>query len=173
MLEDDARKKFVRGAFLFALALIFQGMRSFVPMPPFIGMFLIGSFVNLTLILAVQQAGLLPSILMGFLLPTVAFMQGQLAIAVLIPVVAMGNLILVLWMHFFQEKMIVWLAPLLKTLVLYSGCRVMIQAFAIPREVASIMLLIMGWPQIITAVAGILLARQISRRVFVQGRNNN
>lgn len=161
----DKKATVVRGALLLALALVFQGLRLLFPLPPLLGMFLIGSLVNLTLILAIWHAGLLPALLMSALLPIAAFMQGQLALPLLIPVVIVGNIAFVLLCHIGRSHYFIWCAPLGKVLVLYVGASFILRYFAISPQVAEVLLLAMGWPQIVTAGIGLGMALWLSRRL--------
>lgn len=159
------RTMLVRGALLFALALMFQGIRLIMPLPPGIAMFLIGSLVNATLLLAVRRAGTISAVMMGALLPFVAFMQGQLPVVQMIPVVAAGNIAMVVYFRYLGGPRAVWLLPLLKAAVLYGGCVFVLRMFAIPPVIASAILFAMGWPQLVTATLGILLALRIDERL--------
>lgn len=158
----------VRGALLFALALLFQGIRLIVPLPPMVGMFVIGSLVNATLVLAVRYTGLLPALVMANLLPLVAFMQGQLVLFLLVPVVAAGNLILVLFCHYFWNQYSIMIVPPMKALTLYIGCFFMIKVFAIAAPLADMISLLMSWPQLVTGALGIFLARQMEKRIALR-----
>lgn len=165
MSKSNARIMLMRGALLLALALMFQGIRLIVPLPPFAGMFIIGSLVNATLVLAVRYTGILPSLLMSALLPIVAFMQGQIALFLLIPVVAVGNMFLVLLCHCFWNQYSIIVVPLMKTLTLYLGCFMVIELFAIAPPIAEVVMLMLSWPQLVTSGLGILLAQQLTKRI--------
>ncbi|MDF2565079.1 MAG: hypothetical protein K0Q53_1474 [Massilibacillus sp.] len=162
---DNQKKLMVRGALLLAMAICFQGIRLIVPLPPMVGMFLIGSLVNMTLIVAVKYAGMMPALLMSCLLPIIAFFQGQLAIPIVVPVVALGNIVLVLCCQLFWHKKLLWLMPLFKTAVLYVGTFLILKCFVIPVPVAAMILLVMSWPQVITAIIGLILARQLIKKL--------
>ncbi len=162
---DNQKKLMVRGALLLAMAICFQGIRLIIPLPPMVGMFLIGSLVNMTLIVAVKYAGMMPALLMSCLLPIIAFFQGQLAIPIVVPVVALGNIVLVLCCQLFWHKKLLWLTPLFKTAVLYVGTFLILKCFVIPVSVATMILFIMSWPQVITAIIGLILARQLIKKL--------
>lgn len=163
--NHNQKKLMVRGALLLAMAICFQGIRLLIPLPPMVGMFLIGSLVNMTLIVAVKNAGMMSALLMSCLLPIVAFFQGQLAIPIVVPVVALGNIVLVLCCQQFWHNKLLWLAPLLKTAVLYIGTFLVLKCFVIPAPVATMILFVMSWPQIMTAVIGLILARQLMKKL--------
>lgn len=160
-VHDQRRKKLTRGALLLAIAICFQGIRLIFPLPPLVGMFIIGSLVNMTLAVAVRYAGVLPAVLIACLLPVIGFFQGQLAIPLLIPLVAIGNVVFILVCYKFWEKRILWLSPFLKMMTLYLGALFIISFFAIPVKLAALVLMMMGWPQLVTALIGLVLARQL------------
>ena len=84
-------KTLVRGAMLIALTVVLQSLRLFIPLPPVASMFFIGTLVNMMLAVTVRLAGLKPALLAVVLLPFFAYLQGQLPIPLLIPVVIGGN----------------------------------------------------------------------------------
>ena len=57
---------------------------------PMIGLdllFVVGTLVNMVLVLAARTVGLWPSVMIAVLLPVMAYFQGQLPLPFLIPVV--------------------------------------------------------------------------------------
>lgn len=166
----DARAALTRGALFLAMALVFQSLRLLIPLPPIIGMFLIGSLVNATLALAARYAGLSPAALMAALLPAVGFLQGQLAIFPLVPVAAAGNLVVVFFAARLWNSPLLWCAPPMKALVLYGGCLLLVRLLELAPGVASVALTVMSWPQLITAALGLFAARQICARVAKAAR---
>lgn len=163
--NNNQKKLMVRGALLLAMAICFQGIRLLIPLPPMVGMFVIGSLVNMTLIVGVKYAGTMPALLMSCLLPIIAFFQGQLAVPIVVPVVALGNIMLVLCCQQFWHNKLLWLTPLLKTAVLYVGTFLVLKCFVIPAPVATMIVFVMSWPQVITATIGLILARQLMKKL--------
>lgn len=163
--KNNQRKLLVRGALLLAAAICFQSLRLIFPLPPMAGMFIIGSLVNMTLVVAVRSAGFMPALLISFLSPIIGFFQGQLAIPVFIPVVVLGNIVLIFFCQQFWHRKFLWLAPIFKTVMLYAGTMVVLQCFAIPEKVTQVILFMMSWPQIITGIIGLMLARQLLKRL--------
>lgn len=47
-----------RGALLLALTLVFQSLRFLIPVPVFLSTFLIGTLVNMCLLVAVEEVGM-------------------------------------------------------------------------------------------------------------------
>ena len=69
----------------------------------------------------------------------------------------------------FWGKGIIILAPVLKTVTLYMLSRVLLSMLGLQNKVVDAILLGMGWPQLITAILGIILALQLEKRlVFVK-----
>lgn len=156
----------IRGALFFAIALLFQGLRLIVPLPPMFSMFLIGSLVNMALILTVLYCGREIAVLTGCLLPLAAFFQGQLAIVFLIPLVAIGNAVLVILIDYlWQRRRLLWLVPLVKTLILYGGVMIIIAMFELTAQAAAVISFVMSWPQLITATIGLILAGYVDKKI--------
>lgn len=159
-----------RTALLLALMLIFQSLRFFIPIPPLFSSFLIGTLVNATLIISLHTAGLFAALLLSVLAPLVAYFQQLLLLPVFIIPVAVGNMVYVSIM-FLLGKRNGWLAATIaasgKTLLLYSSFFWMLHSWInLPPKIASGLLFVMSWPQLITALAGIMLASVLQRRLL-------
>ena len=84
---------YIYAAFFLAIAVLLQSLRLLMPMIPGpVNMFLIGSLVNMTLVMAVVYTGKVQLAALGLLLPCIAFFQGALPLVLMIPVVGIGNL---------------------------------------------------------------------------------
>lgn len=158
----------VRAAMLLALGLIFQSLRMVIPLPPVWSVFIIGTLVNVVLVLAARTVGFTPAMLIAFLMPIIAYMQGQLPMAYLIPVVALGNLVMVYLCARFWGKGIILAAPLFKTFVLFSSTLFVLWVVNVSEQMSLLILFIMGWPQMITGVVGLALAYKLQQRIFVE-----
>jgi len=88
-----------RAAIILALTIALQfALREFIPStPPFniVSLFLVGSIVNLGLLLATETAGLWAGIIIALATPITAWMQAHLPSPTMIPAVMAGNVILV------------------------------------------------------------------------------
>ncbi len=161
-------KRLVRGALLVALALALQSLRLALPLPQPVGTFVIGSLVHMMLALTLKLCGLGTASLLGFLLPLTAYMQGQVLLVFLIPVIWLGNLLFVLLVHCFsgQRRLVLLIPPAAKAVVMLAAawCVVSLVAVQAP-AVRRAILLAMSVPQLVTAVLGILLARQVLLRI--------
>ncbi len=161
-------KRLVRGALLVALALALQSLRLVLPLPQPAGTFVIGSLVHMMLALTLKLCGLGTASLLGFLLPLTAYVQGQVLLVFLIPVIWLGNLLFVLLVHCFsgQRRLVLLIPPAAKAVVMLAAawCVVSLVAVQAP-AVRRAILLAMSVPQLVTAVLGILLARQVLLRI--------
>ena len=155
-------KTLVRGAMLIALTVVLQSLRLFIPLPPMASMFFIGTLVNMMLAVTVRLAGLKPALLAVVLLPFFAYLQGQLPIPLLIPVV-IGNAVFVLICHWAWHRGLM-LAPLAKTICMFTSSLVLLKVLALPEKMVFAIGFMMGWPQMVTGICGILLARLITKR---------
>jgi len=155
----------VRGAMLLATAVIVQEIRLFLPLPPLLSIFVVGTLVNAVLVVAARFTGLLAAALISFLLPVIALLQGHLAVPLLIPVIFCGNLALVAVCSRLRGKNALLLAPFCKTVLLYGATYGLLEWLALPKKIAAAVLFTMGWPQLITAFCGIMLAELLLGRL--------
>ena len=158
-----------RGSVLLTMAIVAQEIRLFLPLTPLLSIIVIGTMLNAIMVIAVRYASLTSAIIISAILPLFAFMQGHIIIPLMIPVIFLGNLVLVLVCDKFWGKGIIILAPVLKTVSLYMLSRVLLSMLGLQNKVVDAILLGMGWPQLITAILGIILALQLEKRlVFVK-----
>lgn len=158
-----------RGSVLLTMAIVAQEIRLFLPLPPLLSIIVIGTMLNAIMVIAVRYASLTSAIIISAILPLFAFMQGHVIIPLMIPVIFLGNFVLVLVCDKFWGKGIIILAPVLKTVTLYMLSRVLLSMLGLQNKVVDAILLGMGWPQLITAILGIILAMQLEKRlVFVK-----
>lgn len=158
-----------RGSVLLTMAIVAQEIRLFLPLPPLLSIIVIGTMLNAIMVIAVRYASLTSAIIISAVLPLFAFMQGHVIIPLMIPVIFLGNLVLVLVCDKFWGKSIIILAPVLKTVTLYMLSRVLLSMLGLQNKVVDAILLGMGWPQLITAILGIILAMQLEKRlIFVK-----
>ncbi len=158
-------KLYVYMAFFLAMGIVFQGLRWLLPLPPPVSMFLIGSLVNMTLLLAMRITRRRRAACIGLLLPLVAFLQGQLPIVPMVFLIGIGNAAYVLWANHYWKHLSVWTAPLLKALLLYGGTKGLLFALGLTGPPAAALLFMMSWPQVFTGAAGIFLARCLLPRL--------
>lgn len=121
-----------------------------------------GSIVNAVLFIMVTILGLQAAILAGLIPSLIALSVGLLPsiLAPMIPFIMMGNIILVLVFDYLRKKNY-WLgiisASILKFLFLFGTSSIMVNLI-LKKELAHKMAIIMGWPQLLTALAGGLIA---------------
>lgn len=160
--------KLVRGALLVALALALQSLRLALPMPQLLSTFIIGTLVHMMLLLTLQLNGLKTALLLAFLLPLTAYVQGQVLLPFLIPVIWLGNFIFVLLVRQFKDsrKLSLSIPPLAKACVMLLAAWAALSFLALPNPaLRKTVMFAMSVPQLLTAVAGILLAEQVKKRL--------
>lgn len=160
--------KLVRGALLVALALALQSLRLVLPMPQLLSTFIIGTLVHMMLVLTLQLSGLKTALLLAFLLPLTAYVQGQVLLPFLIPVIWLGNFIFVLLVRQFKDsrKLSLSIPPLAKACVMLLAAWAALSFLALPNPaLRKTVMFAMSVPQMLTAVAGILLAEQVKKRL--------
>lgn len=160
--------KLVRGALLVALALALQSLRLVLPMPQLLSTFIIGTLVHMMLVLTLQLNGLKTALLLAFLLPLTAYVQGQVLLPFLIPVIWLGNFIFVLLVRQFKDsrKLSLFVPPVAKACVMLLAAFAVLSFLALPNTaLRKTVMFAMSVPQLLTAVAGILLAEQVKKRL--------
>lgn len=160
--------KLVRGALLVALALALQSLRLVLPMPQLLSTFIIGTLVHMMLVLTLQLSGTKTALLLAFLLPLTAYVQGQVLLPFLIPVIWLGNFIFVLLVRQFKDsrKLSLSIPPLAKACVMLLAAWAALSFLALPNPaLRKTVMFAMSVPQLLTAVAGILLAEQVKKRL--------
>lgn len=160
--------KLVRGALLVALALALQSLRLVLPMPQLLSTFIIGTLVHMMLVLTLQLSGLKTALLLAFLLPLTAYVQGQVLLPFLIPVIWLGNFIFVLLVRQVKDSRNLSLSipPLAKACVMLLVAWAALSFLALPNPaLRKTVMFAMSVPQLLTAVAGILLAEQVKKRL--------
>lgn len=160
--------KLVRGALLVALALALQSLRLVLPMPQLLSTFIIGTLVHMMLVLTLQLNGLKTALLLAVLLPLTAYVQGQVLLPFLIPVIWLGNFIFVLLVRQFKDsrKLSLFVPPVAKAFVMLLAAWAALSFLALPNPaLRKTVMFAMSVPQLLTAVAGILLAEQVKKRL--------
>ena len=121
-----------------------------------------GPIVNATLFVSVILLGTQNAILVGLVPSLIALSVGLLpaVFAPMIPFIVVGNIILIMTFNYLKEKSFwlrVALAGILKFIFLFSISSTIINLF-FKKEIASKVAIMMGWPQLFTALAGGLIA---------------
>lgn len=157
-----------RAALLLALTLVFQSLRLVIPVPPFFTTFIIGTLVNACLLIAFETAGLGAAAAIAVVAPVVAYLQGLLFLPVFIPPVAAGNLIYVLVFKAVLARgraLAIGLSAAGKAGFLFAVFTWLLTLVSVPGPLAAGLMFAMSWPQVVTTVAGGILATVVSRRL--------
>ena len=134
-----------------------------MPLPPLLTTFIIGTLVNMMLVLCVRLNGFTSAAVLSILLPIFAYVQGQLLLPMLIPVVALGN---VLFAYFVERLKIGVLGyiipPAVKAVSMCASAYVVIAFLGIESVVMQKgILFAMSVPQLVTGFTGVLCAKKM------------
>ena len=161
-----APKIWVELSLFLAVALLLQNARLLFPLLPApANQFLIGGLLHLVMALSIFRTKSPWAAAVGVLLPISAFLSGYLLVAAMIPVIAAGNVVYILLVGRWQKSSLIFLVPVLKALLLFTGAQGVIYFLSLPPPLAGMLSLMMSWPQIVTGTAGILAARSLSARL--------
>jgi len=157
-----------RTALLLALTLLFQSLRLVIPLPVFMSTLLIGTLVNACLLIAAEAIGVRAALAISIMAPIVAYMQQLLPLPVfIVPVLAGNAAYVLLFLAVFRWRR--WLAVITagvgKMVILYSCFAWMLTWLAVPAPIASGLLFVMSWPQLVTSICGGFLAGIVVRRI--------
>ncbi|OPJ59345.1 ECF transporter S component [Clostridium oryzae] len=157
-------KNLARTALLLALAIIIQFLGRNLPA---INQFMVGPLINAILLITTFVCGTIWGISIGILTPILAWAVGQLPspMAPFIPFIIIGNIIFVLAFGLLKSKSYgkylgILIGSILKFAFLSLSARKLVALFklAIPSKVANKLIIMMGIPQLITALIGGILA---------------
>lgn len=165
-MNHHTMRAFARGAFFLAFALMVQQLRLLLPLPPFVMTLIIGSLVNLSLVLAARFTA--PAVLwaMSAALPAVAFMQGHLTLPIMIPVVFFSNAAYAFFCKASQRACLrILVAPLLKASCMTAAFFAVSTLFQIGPQFVWRFLLIYGGLQWATSFLGCLFFELMDRRL--------
>jgi riboflavin transporter FmnP len=158
-----------RTAVMLALTVLFQSLRLIIPMPGTLSQYIVGSLVNLALIVAAMTIDLKGGLTVAALTPIIAFFQGHIPqiMPLMILFVALGNATIVIAYallcrdSFVSKVLALVIGTITKFLVLY----VLVVKFAlpliypaVPDTVRMAMSINFSWPQLVTAGIGGVLA---------------
>lgn len=150
-------------ALMLALTIVFQMLRVILGLPNNIfSQLLVGTLVNLCLLVATAGAGILSGIIISLIAPVVAFLQNSVPAFWVVPFIAIGNMAIVIIYGMLYKKSKIFgftLGAVLKTAILWVGISIVgISVFGLPPAVVPIVQLNFTWPQLITAMAGGILS---------------
>ncbi|HWQ21545.1 MAG TPA: hypothetical protein VN478_02310, partial [Clostridia bacterium] len=168
-----------RAAVILALTIALQfGIREIIPsVPPFnfINLFVVGSIVNLGLLLATETTGLWAGVVIALAAPVTAWLQQHLPSPAMIPAVMAGNIILVLvyWLATRRsggQSWMRWVGLLVggaaKMAFLYYAIGAIVGTLsALPPTAAAFIRFSFSWPQLVTAVIAGFLSALIAGRI--------
>lgn len=158
-----------RTAIMLALSVLFQSLRLIIPMPAGISQYIVGSLVNLALIVAVMIIDIKGGLAVAVLTPIIAFFQGHIpqAMPLMILFVAIGNAVIVLAYGLLYRDswasriLALVVGALVKFITLYAlVVKVTLPLIypAAPEAMKATLSINFTWPQLVTASIGGVLA---------------
>lgn len=161
-------RKMTRAALLLALMIVLQAIRLFVPVPPFISMFVIGSGVNACLLLAVVKAGWQAALVLAITAPVIAALQQFMPTLLFIVPVAVANItyiIAYLMLLRVNRWLAVGAAATAKMLALYITIWIVLKAVVFTGSWAAALQMMFGYPQLVTGAMGGVICHVIVKRL--------
>lgn len=172
-------KYITRAAVILALTIALQfGIREIIPsVPPFnfVNLFVVGSIVNLGLLLATETTGLWAGVVIALAAPITAWLQQHLPSPTMIPAVMAGNLILVVlfWLATrkgAKQSSMRWIGLVVggaaKMAFLYYTIGAIVGTLGkLPAAAAAFIRFSFSWPQLVTAIIGGILSSLIASRI--------
>lgn len=158
-----------RTALLLALVVVFQSLRLYLPIPAFVSVYIIGSFVNACLLVAAATAGWRAALVLAVTAPVVAYLQQALPLPALILPVAAANIAYVggyLILAGLNRVLAVSTATTAKFIVVYLTVTGLIQYLGITGNMASMLTMMLGWPQWITGFGGGAIFFAVHKKLF-------
>lgn len=164
-MNNKGVQNLVRSGLLLAIAvvIIFAGKNI-----PTVNQFFVGPGVNAVLLLTACISGTFYGVGVGILTPVVALLVGQLpsALGPFVPFIMIGNAIYVLLFGLLKDKFKLGkyigllLGSVFKFLFLYLSALKLVELFSlnIPKPLLSKLAVMMGVPQLITALIGGIIA---------------
>lgn len=160
--------RIARAALLLTLTLLFQSLRLMIPMPPFLSTILIGSLVNVCLLVAVETVGFWFTLMIVMVAPVVAYFQQVLPLPIFIIPVSVGNAIYVgLFLAGYRWRFClrIGIAAFAKMIFMYGSFSWLLTFIAIPVKIAAGLMFVMSWPQLVTGIIGGIIANSIKKRL--------
>jgi hypothetical protein len=169
-------------AMLLALTIVFQNLRLLIG-TGFHSQLIIGSLVNAALVIAVGIINIYAGLIISIIAPIVAYAQSQIPpiFPYLIPIIAVGNALIVICYNFFKDKkqyLGIIIGALLKWAFLYYGVTKMLNIVkgTIPDnkfdKIAATLSFGFSWPQLITALVGGFIAIIVIKNLKKVLKNN-
>jgi hypothetical protein len=153
--------------------IVFQSLRLFMPVPPFVSIFVIGSLVNACLLIAVEIAGWRLALIPAIVAPVVAYMQQVLPLPVfIIPIAAANGAYVTGYMALAERNRLlaVILATAAKFTIIYVAVHGLIKYVALPAKLAAMLTMLLGWPQIVTGFIGGMICLALRKRLQAVSR---
>jgi hypothetical protein len=149
-------REITRTALLLALTAALQVSGRYLT--PFLGpanIFVVGTFVNACLLIAVDYAGIRGASLIAWAVPFTALLSGAPIPLPFVPFIGAGNFLLVLMSYLFKNKVVgVSIGATAKFLFLFGTVALFLRLTNLPAALAVVLYFTFSWPQLVTALIG-------------------
>ena len=162
-------RKLTRAALLLAIMIVLQSLRLWLPLPSYLSLFVIGSAVNACFLIAVEMAGWRLALALACIAPVIAYFQQVLPLPLFILPVAIANSAYLLGyasLRQIHRGLAIATAVLVKMLSMYLSISWILTLVYLPEKLASLLRLMLSWPQLITGVLGGVVCLMLMRRLF-------
>lgn len=161
MSNNSTKTQFItRTALLLALVIVVQMAGRFIPNSNFV----VGPLVNACLLVSTALTGVWSGIIIAVVSPLSSLINNHAPVAAALlpfsPFIAVGNAVYVLSYYLLRKKSPlagIGVGSVLKFAFLYFAIRLFLQIFEFPKF-AKVLSLLFGWPQLITALLGGIIA---------------
>jgi uncharacterized membrane protein len=164
-VNNTKTRLITRTAILLALTIVFQTLGRYIPLGPNSN-FVVGPLVNACLLIA-AATGLWGGTAIAFISPFGAILTGAAIPLPFAPFIAIGNFLLVLCFHLVKKNRVVGivLGAVLKFAFLYGAITAFVQLMKVPAKKALPLFFAFGWPQLVTALVGGVVALLVIKAI--------
>ena len=161
---------------LLALTIVFQVIGRFF-ITPLMGPnnnFVVGPLVNACLLIATASVGLLGGTIIAILAPFGALITGAGVPPLFVPFIAIGNFLIVFCFHLLKRNRIAGLivGSIIKFAFLFAAINVFVSLMELPTKKANLFVFAFGWPQLVTAIIGGIIAIAVLKSLDKSFQNN-
>lgn len=153
-------KTITRTALMLALTIVFQVLGRYIPLGSNSN-FIVGPLVNACLLITAGLVGLFGASFIAIAAPFGALLTGAAVPLPFTPFISLGNLVLVVLFYLIKKKSFtigVIAGSVVKFATLYAAIVVFTNMVKIPPAKVAALLFTFGWPQLVTALVGGIIA---------------
>ncbi len=175
-MNSNKIRMITRTGILLALTIVFQMLGRYLV--PYLGQynnFVVGPLVNASLLIAAATVGIWGASAIAVLAPIGAMLTGASMPVPFVPIVAVGNLIIVISFYMLRKHKVAGIAvgAVLKTGFLTAAVMTFVGIMNMPDKKESALMFSFTWPQLVTAIVGGIIAltviKALEKSIEIQG----